>query len=446
MRLYLDIIRISWPLALGMVNNAVMQFVDRAYLAHESMASLEAVLPASTLASVFICFFQGLIGYSGVFVAQHHGAGESRRALDSYRCGLLLAVAAGLCMFAFLPLGSWIFSMTAASDSIVGRELAYYDVVIVGAVFLYGQMAVASYFTGIGETRIVFWVNLAGNLINIALDPLLIFTCSMGIAGAAYATVIAQALQFAVLFTVARLKICRRVPAAAPAPVGERFAALCRQALSVLKFGVPAGGYDILNMLSFTIFVFVTGTMGEVDFAVSNACFTINYLAYAPMMGFAIGVQTLVGQSMGRGDVAGAAKYLRRTIVLVLAFSFAVSSVIITFRHPILSLFAPADAALAQQFHSIGVPLIALMCTWIFFDAVDTVLSGALKGAGDTRFVFVWMLICAFAVWMPLVFVVRALDCTMAQLWATMVVYALVIAVGTVWRWRRGRWKKIRII
>ena len=66
MKAYLDILKLVWPLALGMVNNAAMQFVDRAYLARESMASLEAVLPATTLVWLFLGFFQSMVSYSGV--------------------------------------------------------------------------------------------------------------------------------------------------------------------------------------------------------------------------------------------------------------------------------------------------------------------------------------------------------------------------------------------
>ena len=47
---YCDVYRLVWPLALGMANNAIMQFVDRVFLSNESTASLEAVLPASMLA------------------------------------------------------------------------------------------------------------------------------------------------------------------------------------------------------------------------------------------------------------------------------------------------------------------------------------------------------------------------------------------------------------
>ena len=69
MKSYREILKLVWPLALGMVNNAVMQFVDRAYLARESMASLEAALPASILAFNILGFFHSIIAYSGTFVA-----------------------------------------------------------------------------------------------------------------------------------------------------------------------------------------------------------------------------------------------------------------------------------------------------------------------------------------------------------------------------------------
>ena len=73
---YLDVFRLTWPIALGMANNALMQFVDRVFLSQESTASLEAVLPASVLAGVFVCFFQSVVAYSGTFVAQYFGAGS----------------------------------------------------------------------------------------------------------------------------------------------------------------------------------------------------------------------------------------------------------------------------------------------------------------------------------------------------------------------------------
>ena len=66
---YLDIFRLVWPLVLGMLNNAVLQFVDGVFLARESMESLDASLPASMLALVVMGFFQSMTALGGIFGA-----------------------------------------------------------------------------------------------------------------------------------------------------------------------------------------------------------------------------------------------------------------------------------------------------------------------------------------------------------------------------------------
>ena len=70
MKRYLEILRLVWPLALGMVNNAVMQFVDGVFLARESLESLEASLPASMLAILVMGFFRRAVSWCGRF-ARH---------------------------------------------------------------------------------------------------------------------------------------------------------------------------------------------------------------------------------------------------------------------------------------------------------------------------------------------------------------------------------------
>ena len=433
---YLDILKLVWPLALGMVNNAAMQFVDRAFLAAESMESLEAVLPASTLAWVFMSFFQSVVGYSGVFVAQYHGAGDALSARSSYRAGMWIAALSGLLLLALVPLGGIVFSAAAKSAAVAAKERAYFDIVLLGGFFVCGQTASAAYFTGRGLTRIVYWVNLAGNLLNIALDPLFIFTFGLGISGAAIATVVSQGLQLAVLAAfAARGANAERVPFLDMSSIAR-----------ILKFGIHAGGYDTLNMLSFTIFVFVTGAMDPVDFAASNACFSVNYLVFAPMLGFSLGAQTLGGQSLGRGDHDGADVALKRTLLLGMAFVAIVCAAILALNGPILSLFSPGEPADAARFAKTGFSLLCFMSAWMLFDALDTILSGALKGAGDTRFVFFWMLFSAFAVWLPLVFAVKARGGGMCALWSTMVFYVVFISLGSLARWRFGKWRKIAMI
>ncbi len=454
---YREILRLVWPLALGMANNAIMQFTDRVFLARESTASLEAVLPASILAILFIGFFQSVVAYSGTFVAQYHGAGDPEGCSRSCRAGLMLSLASGLVLALFIPLGRLICDWSGHSPDVLLREKTYYTIVMSGGFFLCAAMAVQSFFTGIGRTRIVFWVNVLGNAANILLDYLLIFGCgpipAAGIAGAAVATVAAQALQFAVLLVLARPHLSLRTSYQAPSTKHQALSTK-HQALStrhlltrIIRFGSPAGIYSVLNILSFAIFVFLTGRVGDMAFAVSNSVFTVNYLLYAPIEGFAVGVGTLVGQCQGAGDPDGAAQACRRTLLLAELYITVASLSVLVFYRPILSLFM-SDAATFDPaaFMSLGFVLFVLMVAWQCFDCADVVLSGALKGAGDTRFVMLWMLFAAFGFWLPLLFLVYWKWPTMPALWSTMIAYVVLICLGTAWRWRRGPWRSIRLI
>ena len=440
---YWKVLKLVWPLALGMANNALMQFTDRVFLARESTASLEAVLPASVLAFLFVGFFQSITAYSGTFVAQYHGAGDADGCARSCRAGLLLSLASGLVLVLFIPLGRLICDWGGHSPHVLSREKIYYTIVMAGGFFTCAAMAVQSFFTGLGRTRLVFWVNILGNAANILLDYLLIFGCgpipASGIVGAAIATVTAQGLQFAVLAVLAwpSLSSVRR------GPWPEARNLLWR----ILRFGAPAGVYSVLNILSFTVFVFLTGRVGDMACAVSTAVLSVNYLLYAPVEGFSVGVGTLVGQCQGAGDPDGAAQAARRTLLLAELYITVASLSVLAFYRPILSLFvADATAFDPAAFYSLGLVLFVLMVAWQCFDCADVVLSGALKGAGDTHFVMFWMLFCAFGFWMPLLFLVYWLHPTMPALWSTMIAYVALICIGTWIRWRHGPWRTIKLV
>ena len=450
----LNALKLVWPLALGMANNAAMQFVDRVFLAHDSTASLEAVLPASVFSGVFVCFAQSVVVYSGTFVAQHFGAGNERGCRTSYHAGLALSAAFGALLLLLVPPGLAVFDWVGHSPEVLLREKAYYAIATAGGFATCATMAASGYFTGKGRTRLVFYANLAGNALNALLDYLRIFGAEMpalgiripacGIAGAAWATVIAQAAQMVLLNAIA-LRETARIGRDG-AEVGEKVGFWLTTA-RVLKYGIPSGLQSMLNILSFLVFVFLTGKVGDMAFAVSNAAFTVNYLLIAPVEGFAVGAGVLVGQRQGAGDSSGAAANGNRVLVLAEIYVGIVTALILVFRRPILSLFADGVAAAElPEFMALGSTLFVMMAIWQFCDAADVVLSGALKGAGDTRFVMWWMLIMAFPFWMPILFATYWLCPTMEALWGTMIVYVAVFFAGTVLRWRFGPWRKIRLV
>ena len=132
-------------------------------------------------------------------------------------------------------------------------------------------------------------------------------------------------------------------------------------------------------------------------------------------------------------------------VYLGVGFVAILSLAVLALNRPLLALFAPEDAAASADFRSLGFVLFVLMTVWQVFDAADVIISGALKGCGDTKFVMWWMLVVAFLFWLPLVFVVRCFSNTMPALWSTMVVYVLVLCVGAFVRWRRMGRKMVKL-
>jgi MATE family multidrug resistance protein len=224
----------------------------------------------------------------------------------------------------------------------------------------------------------------------------------------------------------------------APVSPREYFSIMRR----ILRFGTPSGAYSTLNLVSFTIFVFYTTQVGHLETAVSNACFAVNYLIFAPIEGFALGAATLVAQAKGAGDAKAAEKAGWRTAFLALAVTAALLFTTLFFNDEILSIFAPEDET-AGAFKRLGYVLLLLMAAWQVFEVFDTVICGALKGAGDTTFVMWWMLLVSFALWIPSVAVVSHVHNTMPLLWGTMIFQVGVLCMGSVIRWKRGNWQKI---
>ena len=167
----------------------------------------------------------------------------------------------------------------------------------------------------------------------------------------------------------------------------------------------------------------------------------------APVEGFALGASTLVAQAQGRRDPVAAMRAGNRSVALGVALVAVLSAGILILHRPILHIFASkVGAADAAKFHSLGLVLFGLMALWQMFDAADIIISGALKGAGDTQFVMGWLLFVSFAIWLPVAWGVSRVHNTMPALWGTMVLDVVVICIGSVIRWRHGTWRRIRMV
>jgi multidrug resistance protein, MATE family len=219
--------------------------------------------------------------------------------------------------------------------------------------------------------------------------------------------------------------------------------------MRMVRFGLPSGLNLLSEIGSFSLFILIAGRLGELSLAVSNIALSINTLAFLPLIGLNIAAATLVGQYQGRGDAATAAKAAFRSVVVGVGYVSAIGLTYLLFPTFYFSLFTfRAEGGFSlDDLLVTGRWLLVIMAFWGLMDAVNVILAGALKGAGDTRFVLIFSTIAAWLLWVPGVMViVLVLGLGLLSMWAWASVFVAVLAAGYIVRFRGGKWKTIEVI
>ena len=443
---YREMWHIAAPLILSMASYTIMQFCDRVFLSRYSSVTIQAALPAGILAHTLICFFQALTGYAGTFTAHYYGAKDPAQCVRATVQGLWLALASWPLILLLIPAGMWFMALSGHMPDVLAAEKTYFLILMAGGIMVPLNSAVGGYFMGIGRTKVNMVANTLGCSLNIVLNYAMIFghwgVPEMGIAGAAYATLISglvTCLIQLVLFFKERPVLAIGFPA-----VLKPDAALL---LRIIRFGTPSGLQLLMDVGSFAVFIMLTGRMGEMALAASNIAFSINNLAFAPLLGFGLAASTVVGHHQGARNPEAAQRAGYTGLKMGMLYMCVIGATFILFPKGYFELFRSQNAAFsADELLALGRVMLMLMTVWGLLDTVSIVLSGALKGAGDTRFVMVYMILGSWLVLVPGTFLLLRCGAGILGLWAWLAVYVCVLALGFWRRWQRGRWKEISVI
>jgi MATE family multidrug resistance protein len=216
-----------------------------------------------------------------------------------------------------------------------------------------------------------------------------------------------------------------------------------------VRFGLPSGVHLQLDLIAFAVFVLLTGRYGAVEQTANSVALSVNALAFMPVIGFGVAAGIVVGQRQGCGDSAGAMRAGWVSLAMGASYMAAVGLTFALFPHFYTRLFVGA-AGTAPQTDSVY-PVARLLLLWVagwsLGDACNLVLAGALKGAGDTRFVMRFSLFCNWVLFLGGLVAIRVFRCGGFQvmwLWATVNVW--IMAAGYVWRFMGGRWQNIDLL
>ncbi len=445
---YREVLRMAYPLIISTASFSVMQFVDRVFLAQYSAISIQAALPAGLLAFTLCSGFMAVAGYANTFVAQYHGSGNPRGCSRSTAQGLWLALFAWPIILALIPFGRWLLHLAGHPAEVLAEELDYYTILMAGGVSIPLGAAISSFFTGRGDTLTNMYAQVAGNVVNIVLDWVMIFGLwgfpEMGIRGAAIATVIAGFVPPAILFAVYWAPRTH-----AMFHTRDTWRLQRPLLMRLLRFGTPAGLHLFLDVASFSIFVLMTGHLGALSLAVSNIALSVNTLAFMPLLGISIAASTLVGQYQGRGQSHIAERAAWTSLKVGLMYMGFMALTYLAFPHYYFLLFSERGGGgfTLDELLGIGRWLLILMATWGLLDTINLVLAGALKGAGDTRFVMWYSIAMAWGFFVPgewlVIYVFKG---GILHAWAFLAFTIMLISGGFYWRFKSGVWKSIDLL
>lgn len=290
-----------------------------------------------------------------------------------------------ICAFSFfLFFSDELFRMMGVQSVILEYSLSYIRILSVSLLVLGVSSTATGILQGLGFTKIIMAAGIAGNLLNILLDRLLIFgglgIPPMGISGAALATVIANSLS-AVLLLLYVLYSPQMPVSIQPL---RNLAGTVPEYRQVLRLGIPSGLEYALWNVGNVILVSFLNRVDAMAAGIYTLVFSVETVPLLIYMGFANAGLTLVGQQAGANDPRQA----RRTGMTCLSFSLviclAVALLFRAFPTQILRCFTDDQAIL-----DISVPHLVFV-SWILFPkAVNNVIGLCIRGMGDTR----WMLI-----------------------------------------------------
>jgi MATE family multidrug resistance protein len=441
-----EVLRLALPLMISTGSWSLMHFVDRMFLLWHSTEAMAAAMPAGTLHFTLICFPLGIALYVNTFVAQYKGAGRPERIGAAVWQGVWIGIVTIPLLLATIPLAPTLFRLAGHDPGVASLEVTYYRVLVLdaGAMVICG--ALASFFTGRGETRVVMLVNCSATLLNIVLDYAWIFGHwgfpALGIAGAAWATVVSQwskVLMYAWLMTRPVYRHEYKLVA------GRRFdAALMRR---LWRYGGPNGLQLLVEVAAFTLFILLVGRLGADAMAATTLAFNVNSMAFVPMMGMGIAITTMVGQQLGRNrpDMAARATWTAFRMALGYMGTMALLYVLV----PEVFLMGHASGTSPEEFariRDVTVVLLRFVAAYCLFDAAWITFVSAIKGAGDTRFVFVVDLIMSplpvLAGWYGITYL------GWGVVWCWVVITTWVCCLGLVFlgRFLQGRWRSMRVI
>ena len=370
------LLSMSLPMVISMAVNSLYNIVDSYFVAkisEDAMTALSLVFPIQNfINAVAIGFGVGI----NAMIAQYLGAGRRDKADEALTQGMVLAVIHGIVMMILCIIGIPYFLRLFTTDAnVIVLGVRYATIVFSFSVILSVNLTFEKMNQAIGNMKITMISLLIGCVLNIILDPMIIFGIGpfpeLGIAGAALATGFGQCVPI-VIYIAAYLKRPKRVA------FRREYLHLTREVTKRLySIGVPA----ILNMALTSVLTTalnaILAAFSQTYVLVLGIYYKLQTFLYMPANGIIQGMRPLIGYNYGAGEHKRVEQLYRLTLLLNICIMTAGMILCLTIPGKLMGAFAENPQTIQN-----GVIALHIICFGFILSAVSVTACGALEGLG----------------------------------------------------------------
>ena len=370
------IFNFAMPLLLGNLFQQMYNAVDSAIVGRfVGKEALAAIGSSSSLIFLIVSVFMGIAIGGSVCVSQYYGAGDHTGLHHAIHTIVAFSLISGAAMTVFgIILSRKLLILIDTPADVIGLSTLYFSIFFAGSLPLVVYNLGSGLLRAVGDSKRPLYYLILSSVLNIFLDLLLVAVFKMGIAGAALATVISEAVS---AIFVMRALICTDEPYKVNIK-DVRFYG--RQLKNIVQVGLPSGVQNAVVSVSNVVVQSSINAFGTIAMAGCGAYMKIDGFVVLPAMSFSMALTTFTGQNMGAGDhervkkglFAGTGMSVAMILLIVLALQFVTE--------PLLHIFT-SDPEVIE----VGLTMMRVESMGYVLVAISHALAGVLRGVGLTK-------------------------------------------------------------
>jgi len=430
---------ISLPIIVSNLLQSVLEIVDMYFVGRLGAEALAGVAMSMTLMMVLATFVIGLVTATTAFIARHHGAEEydviGTIIQHSLYIGLAFSLVLAVCGIFF---SDDLLQLLGADATVTAVGAPYLTILFLGSFTMIELWIVTTSFQSCGNAVTPMIIMVGVNILNIILNPVLIFGIAgfpaFGVAGSALATILSRGIGL-VVSLVLLLHYAPKLRF--PKTLGIDFSLIRR----ILEVAIPNSIQSGLRSGTFLVMMAFVAFYGTAAIAGYGIAERLELIALMPGFAIATATAVIVGQNLGAKQPERAEEGVKLSLIFYGAFMLVISCCYYVFAEQLFWFFDPSGIS-----EAIGVSYFHAVAPFYVIMAASIILSFALNGAGDTKKPMYATLFSMVLIQIPLACILpHMFGMGITGIWIAVITGIIVQAVLLRYMFRQGNWKTVAL-